>query len=141
MKITNADINAALAAMVHICCTGNRLDSLVAVRAYRIKEGLAKAWESVDAVRLQLCKDHGEIEGEGSVYLFRTAAALAAFDAAWNQLQAEERELELETITPAEIEAGWFRTAEGKKEKFDLSPQHRGILTKVGIIAEPTEEA
>lgn len=137
MRITNGDIQDALAAMVHVCCTGNRMDSLASARAYRIKEGLAKAFESVEVERIRLCEDHGELGEQGAVYEFKKPGAAQAFDAAWRRLLAEPREVELETLTPAEIDAGWFRTADGKKEKFDLSPQHRGILTRIGIIAEP----
>lgn len=136
MKITNADVQGALGHLVHICCTGNRLDSIPSARAYRIKETLGKAWESADHVRLQLCKDHGQLNEDGTQYVFPTAPARDAFQKGWGDILKEERELEIETLTEAEIDAGWFRTPDGKREKFDLSPEARGFLKRVGILTE-----
>lgn len=147
MKLTNKELNDALAAMACVCGAdrrdgaGNRLDSLPAARAYRIKQALTAAWDEVDAVREQLCRDHGRPSEDGSSYILE-GPGRKAFTDAWSKLLDEGRELELPaTLTPAEIDGGWYRTPEGKREKFDLSAEHRGLLTRLGIIGEPQEAA
>lgn len=143
MKITNADVQLALVAMTQLCGGGNRLPTLPALRASRIKAGLEAAWKSCDEHRIQLCKDHGKLDDAGTAYVFESAEARRAFDDSWKQLCAEERDLELETLTQTEIDAGWYRNPEtGKKEPgLDLSPDQLGVLVRVGIVTQPAEAA
>lgn len=145
LKITNTVLSLLLADMSHVCGAdsrqgGNRLDSLPAARAYRIKDFFDDAWKSCEKVRVQLCQDHGTLKEDLSGYVFETPSAARAFNQGWTSLLAEEREFELPaTLTEAEIDAGWFRAPDGKREKFDISAEQRGRLKKFGIIAEPTE--
>lgn len=142
MKLTNEDVRAALEAMAQVCGGGNRLPTLAALRAFRIKATLAKAWESCDELRLQLCRDHGKPNEDGSRYVFDSAEGRAAFDDGWKKLCAEERELDLETLALAEIEAGHYRGETGKKESgLDLTADALGTLVRVGIVTVPKEEA
>lgn len=141
MKLTNADVNAALAAMTQVCGGGNRLATLPALRAARIKAALAKAWEPCEEHRVQLCQDHGKLDESGTAYVFESAAARRAFEAGWQEVLGEQREIEVETLTLAEVEAGHYRTEGGKKESgLDLSPDHLGVLVRVGIVTAPEEE-
>lgn len=139
MKLSNGDVHGALLAMNHVCGGGNRLPTLPALRAFRIKGALAQAWEGVDEIRVQMCKDQGKMNEAGNAYVFETADAAEAFNAAWKEVCAEPRELELETLTLAEIEAGHFRHPEtGKKEPgLDISPDQLGLLVRIGIVTEP----
>lgn len=136
MKITNADVNACLADMTHVTTGGNRLDSLPALRAVRIREALAAAWKSVDEHRLQLAQDHGKLNELGTHYVFETGPAVTAYNDGWEKALAEVRDIEIETLTLAEVQAGWFRTPEGKRERFDISPDSLARLIRVGIVTE-----
>lgn len=133
-KLKNADVTNALEAMKLVCGGGNRLPTLAALKASRIKAALAKAWEAPDQHRLQLCKDHGRLEG--SAYVFETPEAQEAFSSGWRELLEAPAEVELETLTEGEVEAGWYRNPNTKEreDQLDVAPDTLGLLAHLGII-------
>jgi len=139
MKLTlkNGDLKAALDALETLCTGVNRLPTLAALRASRTFRALGGAWATVDGLRNQLIKDHGE-EKDGTFSVAPGSPGMAAFMAAWIEALGAESEVEVETLTVADIEAGWSRE-DGKKGPLDISPAELGNLRAVGILVETQE--
>lgn len=139
MKFTNADVIGALRVMTHLCGGGNRLETLPALRASRIRDALARAAEPVEELRMRLISDRGgQLNEAMGRYEFTDPAADAEVNRLYLEGLREERDLELEALTLQEVEAGHYRDpATGKKEKgLDLSPDQIGLLVRLGIVIE-----
>ena len=134
--LKNEDVQRALLAMARLVGGGNRLATLPGLRAARTRTTLAKAWEPVEERRLQLLKDHGKPARGGKAYDFDTPEARKAWADGWKEACEEERTLELEPLTLAEVGAGYYRDPEtGQKEPgLDLSPEDLGILVELGLV-------
>lgn len=131
------DVKLALDAMDQLCGGGNRLPTLTALRASRIKTALAKAWAPLEERRMQLCKDHGTLEPGAKTFSFPSKEGQEAFVAGWNELATADVEVELEALTPADLEGGYFRDPNtGKREDgLDLAPEVFGVLERLEILS------
>lgn len=135
MKLTlrNADLKAAHDAMETLCTGTNRLPTLAALRADRTLRRLREAWAPIATIHQTLVKDNGE-EKDGMLRV--TDANMPTFLTAWSEALSVETEVEVDTLTVADIEAGWSRE-DGKKGPLDISPADLGNLIVLGIIVEP----
>ena len=139
MKLTNAQVKAALDCMGVLCGENNRLPVVAALKADRTLRALSAAWEPCEAIRKQLVQDHGE-DHEGGKRVMPGMAGWPAFVEAYNEMAAQEADVAVEPITVADVEKGYSRDPEtGKKDALDISPAHLGALVEIGIIEEKGE--
>lgn len=141
MKLTNGSILNLANDMVHLCGGGNRLATLAALRAARIRDVLVGESTKLEEHRQQWIKErNGQMDLAGQRFVFATPQLGDEVNQMWDEALTEERELAVETLTMAEVEAGYFRARDGRKEPaLDLSPDQLGRLVRLGIVVVPAE--
>lgn len=144
MTFRNGDLKAGLDAMEALCTGANRLPILAALRADRTYRRLREAWAPIGEKLNQLILDHGEPVKDdkgadtGQVSVTPSMAGWAEYVSARAAAYVAETEVEVETLTVADIEAGWARDPEtGKKGPLDIAPASIGHLIVLGIIVDP----
>ncbi|MCR4375330.1 MAG: hypothetical protein NUW22_10815 [Acidobacteria bacterium] len=142
MKLKNGDLKAGLDAMEALCTGANRLPILAALRADRTYRRLREAWAPVAEKLNQLILDHGEPQKDekgadtGQVSINPSMAGWAEYVAARADAFMAESEVNVETLTLADIEAGWSKE-DGKKGPLDIAPASIGHLIVLGIVVDP----
>jgi len=137
MKFTNGQVRQAIESLGILCNDPNRLPTLAASRAGRALVALQAAYTPADKIRTQIIQDHGEDTGDGTKRLIPGGSGWDEFAT----LMAEEHEVNVDPIRATDVEAGWTRTPEGKREPgLDISAAHLAILEELGLIVREQEE-
>ena len=137
MKLTNAQMQQAIESLGILCNDPNRLPTLAASRAGRALGALQAVYAPADKVRTQIIRDHGEDMGDNGKRLLPGGPGWDEFVT----LMAEEHEINVDPIRATDVEAGWTRTPEGKREPgLDISPAHLAVLEELGLIVRETDE-
>jgi len=135
MKLTNGQIQAAIHSLNILCNDPNRLPTLAASRAGRALAALRAVYP--ENVKNRIILDHGQDMEDGRKQLLPGGEGWDEFIT----LMDEEQEVVIDLIRMVDVEAGWTRSPEGKKEQgLDISPANLAILLELGIVTEGEAE-
>jgi len=135
--MTNGQVFEAVVAMRELCAPQNRLGSIPArLKAVRTLASLEAAWAPCETLRSELVMEHGEEREDGIVAVVPGSDGWDAFVAAYGAMMEEEADAKVEPIRLADIDSGYSKDADGKKEPVDIDGPSLAVLITLGLITE-----